>query len=262
MEGPRGVAVNQKGEVVVSDNDRHCVSVFSPNGVKLRSFGSRGSRHGQFDRPQGVAVDGKGGILVADYNNHCIQKSTVEGQFLAVVGIKGTRPLQFRYPCDIALSNNKVYVTDLGNNRIQVLHSYLTFSSTFGKEGSGKGQFNSPRGIACDSTGNVYVADRDNHRIQVFTAEGKFLRIFRKRGQGKGELDTPISIEVHDRLLYVGEGGGTWSTWRGRRERIGDLACRQTCTSSHYVRLVVHNSGDTICCHTISETSSKQNKRY
>ena len=206
MEGPWGVAINQSGEVVVSDNGRHCVSVFSPSGVNLRSFGTCGSGHGQFNQPYGVAVDGEGNILVADFCNHRIQKFTVEGQFLAVGGTKGSGPLQFYLPTDIAIRKNKVYVADCLNNRIQVLHSNLTFSSTFGKEGSGKGHFDCPQGIACDSTGNVYVADRNNHRVQVFTAEGKFLRMFGRRGQGKGELDTPISIAVDDGLLYVCEG--------------------------------------------------------
>ena len=207
MVGPWGVAVNQRGEVVVSDSKRHSVSVFSPSGMKLRSFGTHGFGHGQFYDPCGVAVDGEGNILVVDYNNHRIQKFTAEGHFLAAVnvGTEGGR-FQLFFPMDIAISNSKVYVVDFHNHRIQVLHSDLTFSSTFGNHGSGKGQLNHPQGIACDSTGNVYVADRDNLRIQVFTAEGKFLRMFGRRGQGKGELNAPISIAVHDDLLYVGEG--------------------------------------------------------
>ena len=206
MEEPWGVAINQRGEVVVSDRKRHCVSVFSHGGVKIQSFDSGR----QFAEPCGVVVDGEGNILVADLHDHCIQKFTGKGHFLAMVGIQGSGPLQFYSPIDIATSNNKVYVADFLNQRIQVLHSDLTFSSTFGKEGSGKGQFNKPQSIACDSTGNVYVADTGNYRIQVFTAEGKFLRMFGRRGQGKGELDNPISIAVHDGLLYVGEG------WNGR----------------------------------------------
>ena len=78
----------------------------------------------------------------------------------------------------------------------------LSPACTFGKEGSGKGQFNFPQGISCDSTGNVYVTDRNNYCIQVFTAKGKFLRMFGRCGQGKGELNTPISIAVQDGLLY------------------------------------------------------------
>ena len=49
------------------------------------------------------------------------------------------------------------------NYRVQVLNSDLTFSSSFGVPGSGKGQFDHPRGIACNSSGNVYVADHMNY---------------------------------------------------------------------------------------------------
>ena len=207
---PWGVAINQKGEVVVTEWDGHCVSVFSPNGEKLRSFGTRGSGQGQFEYPYGVAVDGEGNILVADNDNHRIQKFTAEDQFIAAMGTYGSGPLQFSYPYDIAFntSNNKLYVAGNSNHHVQVLNSDLTFSSTFGKQGSGKGQFNYPRCIACDITGKVYVADTDNHRIQVFTAEGKFLRMFGRRGQGRGELDRPYSVAVDTSgMVYVSEGG-------------------------------------------------------
>ena len=208
LDKPRGVAINKMGEVVVTECGEHCVSVFSRNGAKLRSFGARGSGHGQFDIPSGVAVDGEGNILVADCRNHRIQKFTSEGLFLTSVGTKESRPLQFDYPIDIALnaSINKVYVLNWGSHHVQVLNSDLTFSSIFGKEGRGKGQFISPRGIACDSTGNVYVADTHNHRIQVFTAEGNFMRMFGRCGQGKGEFSYPggIAIDTSD-LVYVSD---------------------------------------------------------
>ena len=41
-----GVAINQRGEVVVTECDGHCVSVFSPSGEKLRSFGTHSSGQG------------------------------------------------------------------------------------------------------------------------------------------------------------------------------------------------------------------------
>ena len=66
VRGPEGVAVNQRGEVVVTEWSGHCVTVFSPSGEKLRSFGTHGSGQGQFQLPHGVAVDGEGNILVAD----------------------------------------------------------------------------------------------------------------------------------------------------------------------------------------------------
>ena len=209
VKKPWGVAINQRGEVVVTEWSVHCVSVFSPSGEKLRSFGTHGSSQGQVDLPCGVAVDSEGNILVADSHNHRIQKFTAEGQFLAAVGTKGSGHLQFSHPTGISYntSNNKLYVVDNMNNHFQVLNSDLTFSSTFGKQGSGKGQFTHPWGIACDSTGKVYVADTDNNRIQVFTAEGKFLKIFGRRGEGRGELTRPFYVAVDTSgMVYVSDG--------------------------------------------------------
>ena len=206
---PWGVAINQMGEVVVAEwEGHHGVSVFSPSGKKLRSFGTPGSGPGQVLRPREVAVDGEGNILLADCENHRIQSFTPEGLFLTSVGTEGSGHLQFSCPTGIAFNatNNKVYVTDTDNHRIQVLNSELTFSSIFGKSGSGKGQFEDPWGIACDSTGKVYVADSYNDRIQVFTAGGEFLHMFGRRGQGRGELNYPVGVAIDTSgMVYVSE---------------------------------------------------------
>ena len=208
VKGPYGVAVNERGEVVVTEHYGHCVSVFSQCGKKLQSFGTEGSGHGQLWWPRGVTVDSEGNILVADTDNHRIQKFTTTGKFLTAVGTKASGPLQFDSPSDVTFNtiNNKVYVVDRFNHHVQVLNSDLTFSSTFGKEGSGKRQFKYPWSIACDSTGNVYVTDSNNHRIQVFTASGKFLRMFGRRGEGRGELCCPagITVDTND-IVYVSE---------------------------------------------------------
>ena len=208
VDEPMGVAITKRGEVVATEGGGHCVTVFSPRGEKLRSFGTRGCGQGRFNWPCGVTVDGEGNILVADTSNCRIQKFTAEGQFLTAVGKYGSGPLQFCCPHDIAFNtiNNKVYVADGSNNRTQVLNSDLTFSSTFGKQGNGKGQFSCPWGIACDSTGKVYVAETGNNRIQVFTAEGKFIRMFGRHGYCRGELAEPLYVAVDTRgMVYVSE---------------------------------------------------------
>ena len=205
---PWGVAVNQRGEIIVAEYSGDCISIFSPSGEKIRTFGSKGSAQGQFIGPRGVAVDGDGNIVVADGNNHCIQKFTADGKFLTAVGQKGNRPLEFSGPVGVAVNhrNRKVYISDRYNHRIQILNADLTFSDSFGSYGSGDGQFNFPWDIAFDSTGNVYVADSSGNRIQVFTAEGKFLRKFGKKGSGDGELSFPSSVSIDcDDIVYVTE---------------------------------------------------------
>ena len=208
VKGSWCVAVNQKGEVIVSEGRGHCVSIFSPAGEKLRSFGSKGSGHGQFNEPRGVAVDDGGNILVVDGNNNRIQKFTSDGKFITAVGKEGNKPLEFITPIGIAIHplNKKVYITECGNHRIQIVNSDLTFSSSIGSYGGDNGQFKYPWDMAFDSAGNVYVADGANHRIQVFTAEGEYLRKFGKKGSGDGELNWPSSITIDsDNMVYVTE---------------------------------------------------------
>ena len=211
MSEPWGCVFNQNREVCVTDINMHSVAVFTPGGQKLRSFGTYGSDLGQFNHPCGLTLDGEGNFLVADCWNHRIQKFTAQGQFLAAVGAKGSGPSQFCYPTDIAFntSNTKYYIVDRKNHRIQILNFDLSTSVfSFGKKGSGKGCFDRPYSVACDSTGNVYVADSHNHRIQVFTAEGKFLWMFGRRGEGTNELYYPIgvSIDTSD-MVYVSDNG-------------------------------------------------------
>ena len=207
LNTPVGVAINLKREIVVSETGNHCISVFSPTGVKLRSFGSKGSCQGQFKHPKYVTHDNEGSILVADDGNNRIQKFTADGDFLTAVGTWGSRPLQFSSPHGIAWNarNNKVYVADRANNRVQILNSDLTFSHAFGVRGNGMGQFKFPWDIACDSTGQVYVADSWNHCIQVFTIEGVYIRKIGVPGVGKGELNHPsgVAIDASDKVYIT-----------------------------------------------------------
>ena len=206
---PWDVTVNQKGEIIVAEFGADHVSVFSTDGKKLRSFGSHGSKPGQFKYPSAVAVSEQGDIFVADWDNHRIQKFTSEGKFIMAVGEEGSEPLQFCHPKGITFNstNKKLYVTD-DNHHIQILNSDLTFFKIFdiGKQGNGKGQRNYPYGITCDSSGEVFMTDYKNHCIHVFTADGEFLRVFGKRGRDKGELANPIGIAVDSEgLVYISE---------------------------------------------------------
>ena len=210
LREPWGIAVREGGEVVVAEHGGNCVSIISRNRER-RSFGTRGSAPGHFNRPEGVAVDAVGNILVADTLNHRIQQLSSTGKHLRTVGVSGSGPLQFRYPGGIAVhpQTRKVYVADMGNHRIQVLNSDLTYSSSFSREGFYDGEFYNPRDISIDGDGNAYVADSDNNRIQVFTADGVYLRQFGKKGEREGEMNRPVGVAVDSRnnLVYVTESG-------------------------------------------------------
>ena len=63
LNQPWGVTVNQRGEIIVTEHGGHCISIFSPTGEKIQTFGIVGSDQGQFMFPHGVAADGDGNIL-------------------------------------------------------------------------------------------------------------------------------------------------------------------------------------------------------
>ena len=230
LEEPWGVAVNQRGEVVVTEWGGHCVSLFSPSGKKLET---NNCCPGQLLYPRGVAVDGEGNILVVGSESGQIQKFTSEGQFLMSVDTESPDLIDIAINC----SNSYVYVVDTVNHHVLVLNSDLTISSIFGTRGSDQGQFTYPGCICCDSTGKVYVADTRNDRIQVFTAEGEFLSIIGRRGHGRGELSKPVGIAIDaSDMVYVGEWGnhrvsvftseGHFVTSFGRKgERLGEFEC-------------------------------------
>ena len=140
----------------------------------------------------------------------------MDGECIASVGEKGSGQLQFDTPHGVAISpiTGHIYIADCYNHRIQVLTPDLTFSHSFGKYGSAKGQFKSPRDIAINSKGLLYVTDTQqirsgHHRIQLFTPEGQFVAQFGAYESGPGQLDSPVGITI-DRstdLVYVTEEG-------------------------------------------------------
>ena len=207
---PWGVAVDKKEQLIVADKGSHCITVYDKEGKKVQSFGSWGTKEGQFTYPRGVAVTNDGQILVTDY--HRLQKLTPEGRCVMSVGSSkgGSGPLQFNKPRGISVhpTTGQIFVADYDNHRIQVINGDFTYSHSIGSEGTAPGQLNHPWGVALDGVGNVYVANTGNHCIDVFTSDHKYLRQFGSIGSIDGKLNFPssITIDTHN-TVYVTEYG-------------------------------------------------------
>jgi sugar lactone lactonase YvrE len=75
-----------------------------------------------------------------------------------------------------------------------------------GGRGTGKGQFEAPRGIAADSKGNIFVADTNNGRIEKFFPNGVFITSLGIKGTGYGQLGEPNGIAIdRDGNIYVAD---------------------------------------------------------
>ena len=140
----------------------------------------------------GIAVSGPY-VYVTDYLNNRIQKFDVNGGWVATWGngFQNSTHGQFYAPWRItADGTGKFFVTELGNNRIQVVDSSGNSLFMIGGPGGGNGTFNAPRGCALDSNGNLYVADAGNHLIQKFKVIGN-AATFVKQWGGTGLCNLP-----------------------------------------------------------------------
>ena len=213
---PNGIAVDDMGHVYVADELNHRIQKFSSHGRLLGVLGGTpGVGNGQFNAPYGVAVDGFGDVYVADTRNNRIQKLSPTGRFLARWGrnggdgSSGTGSGEFSSPRGIAVDDlGHVYVADHDNNRVVKLSPTGRFMAIWGRNGgdgtagSGRGEFNLPRGVAVDHSGHVFVAEKANNRIQEFTSEGRFIRRWGAHGgdgtpgSGNGEFRVPYTIAI------------------------------------------------------------------
>ena len=88
-------------------------------------------------------------------------------QFINTWGSPGNTPGEFHEPIGIAVVHDKVFVSDAGNNRIQVFDKNGGFLRQFGRGGSGVGELDRPMHIVVHNE-KLYVAEYLNDRVQIF----------------------------------------------------------------------------------------------
>jgi DNA-binding beta-propeller fold protein YncE len=174
FDEPLGIAVDQSGNVLVSDTRNGRIEKFSAEGLFLGTIGKPGSAAGELKEPNGLAIDQNGNIYVADTGNNRVQKLRPDGIFMTQW--KGPDP-GFWGLRDIAIGpDNSIYIVDQGHSRIVKMDSNGNVLAVWGSEGARDGQFANHTGLAVDAkTNRVYVADPLHKRIQVFDQNGQFL---------------------------------------------------------------------------------------
>jgi tripartite motif-containing protein 71 len=91
-----------------------------------------------------------------------------------------------------------VYITDMGNYRIQKFDSNGKFLSKIQSSyGTRNGQFsNTTPGIAVDSHDNVFVIDKLYPRVLKYGSNGELITSWGTKGTGDGQFKRPEDIVV------------------------------------------------------------------
>jgi sugar lactone lactonase YvrE len=137
FNNPKGIAVDNNGNIFVADSGNHKIRKITSQGV-VSTFAGRSlseiyggfadgkGTDAKFALPSGIAVDSSGNVFVADSYNHKIRKITPQGEVSTLAGSsngfadgKGTTA-KFETPSGIAVDNDgNILVTDLKNHKIR-----------------------------------------------------------------------------------------------------------------------------------------------
>jgi DNA-binding beta-propeller fold protein YncE len=211
-----GVATNSHGDIFVYTRTGHPTITIG----SARPFAHGGSRLFQFDangkfvREVGkdsygfmyaaqVRIDPSDNVWVVDEMTNMVIKFDPQRRVSMLLGRKeesvriparastGTGAGQptdlFDRPTDVAWdAAGNIFVADgLGNARVAKFDKDGKFVKSWGKRGSGPGEFANVRSIAVDAAGNVYAADGGNRRIQVFDNNGDLKTAFTNVGNAQ-----------------------------------------------------------------------------
>lgn len=236
---PRGIAVDNGGNVYVADYGNHTVRKVTPAGVVTTLAGMAGipgSTDGNgatalFKGLAGVAVDSAGNVYVADTDNRTIRKIRSTGNVTTLAGTAGMggntdatgAAARFAEPRGVAVdAGGTLYVADYGAHTIRKVSATGIVTTLAGaaaapgiSDGTGSSaRFYYPSGVSTDSAGNVYVADTSNNTIRKISSAGVVTTLAGLAGRsssvdGTGaaaRFEDPYAVAADDRgNVYVAD---------------------------------------------------------
>src|SRR5262245_59350892 len=155
---------------------------FDRSGKLLKSFGAN-----MFAIPHGILVDNDGNIWVTDTGmlpggkpegkGFQVIKFSPEGKVLMTLGKSGVSvatPGAFLSPTSVFIApSGDIFVTDghtsAPEERVVRFSRDGKFIASYGKHGTGPGEYNMPHAMAQDSQGRIFIADLANNASRSST---------------------------------------------------------------------------------------------
>lgn len=119
---PTYLAVDDQGQLYVSDTLNFRIQVFDPEGQFLQAFGQAGNQPGTFTRVKGLAFDGFGNLYTVEGEHAVIQVFNRSFGLLLYFAGKGPRVEYLHLPAAIAIDrkSNRIYVGEQDLPRVNV----------------------------------------------------------------------------------------------------------------------------------------------
>jgi sugar lactone lactonase YvrE len=203
-----GMTIDAAGRLFVFRRAEPPIVELDADGKVLKTWGD-----GTFVWPHGIRVDRDGFLWITDGRNRDgrgqqVFKYTRDGRLLMTLGTKGVAgegPGVFNGPCDVAVAENgDIFVADgHWNARIVKFSKDGAFIKSWGRKGSGPGEFDVPHTLVIDKRGRLLVGDRSNKRIEIFDQDGRYLSEWTHLGSPSGMFisadDTLYVVDYNDR---------------------------------------------------------------
>ncbi len=207
LSRPYSVATDSRGRIIVADPGAGGAHIFDFVGEKYKFLSRSTKDKDAMIAPQCVAVDADDNIYLTDSETGKIFVYNAEGKFARVIGSIGGEG-RFKRPTGIAVDSTaqRIYVTDTLRHKIYLLDMNGDVLQTFGKRGSGQGEFNYPTELRLNGE-NLVVVDAMNFRVQVLGRDGSFKYAIGRLGDGNGAMFRPKGVAVDSEGdLYVVDG--------------------------------------------------------
>ena len=197
VQKPYGLAMHD-GAIYVVDTRGNGYGVFDLKNDTSRLVKPSGA--GALRKPINITIDEDGTRYVTDSVREQVLIFSPDDKYVKAIG----RPGQFK-PIDVAISGDRLYVSDVANHVVHVLDK-ATGEELFriGEPGEAPGQFAHPTNLALSPSGTIYVTDTSNFRLQEFDLDGELIRAIGTAGNRPGTFARPKGVALdRDGHIYV-----------------------------------------------------------
>ena len=216
---PHGIHIDRQGNVWVTDGQDNGPAPARGGGGGAGAAGQPGGGRGP--APTAPPADATKG--------HQVFKFSPEGKLLLTIGKAGgaTGPSDCCWQPNDVITNQKgeIFISEghgqNQNDRVLKFTPDGKLIKTWGKRGSGPGEFNGPHALAFDSQGRLFVGDRSNNRVQIMDQEGKFIAEWPQFSRPSG-----LFIDRNDNLYSADSESGSVNPAHGdwkRGIRVGSI---------------------------------------